>query len=168
MRRDSMVSGRLAVLVGFALVGLLAAPSGAAAQKRVTVDQDNPDRQEIYRETVTVLFFDAAKMGEECLPPVPEGKRLVIEHLTARVMLQVGQTAYAALKDGGIQFATFLPLTIQTTEVGGDPYYVSATSARLRFDAGQAPCFILVRDSLTGQATGRFTANGYLITMAPQ
>jgi hypothetical protein len=138
---------------------------GGRKQKPVvTADQDNPDRQEIYQADVTVLQFEPLEASDECLPAVPEGKRLVIEHVTARVRIPTGQEAYAALKTQSLYLASLLPLTYQLTE-HGHAVFVAAVPAKLRVDAGGRACFLLARNIGTGQGTGLFTVSGYLIDM---
>ena len=106
---------------------------------------------------------DGLRGSDECTADaVPAGKRLVIEHVTARVHLPVGQTAYAGLKTSFLHFATFLPLVPQETRAGYTDY-VSAVSARLRIPAGGRACVWLDRNEGDGSATGQFWISGYLV-----
>jgi hypothetical protein len=160
---------RLGVVLGVVAACGLAASSVTLAQspgkKAVVAKQSkNPDRQEIYQDDVTVLQFDPLEASDECLPAVPEGKRLVIEHVTARVRIPIGQEAYAALKTKSLYLASLLPLTYQMTE-HGNAVFVAAVPIRMRLDAGERACFLLARNIGTGQGTGLFTVSGYLIDM---
>lgn len=128
---------------------------------RVIAD-DNPDVQEIFQEDVTMLQFDPLEGSFECMPALPEGRRLVIEHVTARVLLPEGQQAYVALQTDSLHIASMLPLTPQMTE-NSHTTFAAAVSLRLRVDPPHRPCFIFSRNEGTGQGTALFTISGYLI-----
>jgi hypothetical protein len=167
-RNPGGVVGVVAVVAACALISsaVISAQGSVKKPKPVVVTgQDNPDRQEIYQADVTVLQFEPLEASDECLPAVPEGKRLVIEHVTARVRLPIGQEAYAALKTQSLYLTSLLPLTYQMTE-HGHAVYVAAVPVRVRVDAGARACFLLARNIGTGQGTGLFTVSGYLIDMS--
>jgi hypothetical protein len=172
-KEENAMEKRMMYLKGSALIALVFLALGlggtfysgeASAQVRPAIvrDLDNGDRQQIYLHDVTVLQFDGLRASDECLDPVPAGKRLVIEHVTARVYVPIGQSVYAALKIGGIYFGTLVPLVSQGT-INGRQVLVSSTPARLRIDAGDRACMLLHRDLAVEQATGLFTISGYLI-----
>ena len=134
----------------------------ATVRPAIVRDLDNGDRQAIYIQDVTVLQFDGLRASDECVAAIPAGKRLVIEHITARVSVPIGQSVYAGLKIGGIRFGTLIPLVSQGI-LDGKQLLVSSTPARLRIDAGHSVCLLLARDVAVGQATGLFTISGYLV-----
>lgn len=128
---------------------------------RVKAD-DNPDEQEIFQEDLTMLQFDPLRGSSECMPDLPEGKRLVIEHVTARVRLPEGQQGYVALETDDLHIASMLPLTVQMTHLGHNTF-AAAVSLRLRVDPPHRPCFLFERNDGAGQGTALFTVSGYLI-----
>ena len=123
---------------------------------------DNPDQQEIFQEDLAMLQFDPLRASSECMSELPEGKRLVIEHVTARVLLPEGQQAYLALKTDSLRLASMLPLTLQMTRIGHSTY-AAAVSLKLRVDPPHQPCFLFERTEGAGQGTALFTVSGYLI-----
>jgi hypothetical protein len=151
-----------AVILAFVVVGWPGTAQTTTVKPVITRDLDNGDRAEIYSQDVTVLQFDGLRASDECLDLVPAGKRLIIEHVTARVRVPIGQSVYAGLKIGGIRFGTLIPLVSQGV-IDGTQILVSSTPAKLRVAAGSTGCLLLARDVAVGQATGLFNVSGYLI-----
>jgi hypothetical protein len=151
-----------AVIVAVLIVGWPGTAQTPTVKPVITRDVDNGDRAELYLRDVTVLQFDGLRASDECLDAVPAGKRLIIEHITARVRVPPGQSVYTGLKIGGIRFGTLIPLVSQGT-IDGTQMLVSSTPARLRIGAGDRGCLLLARDVAVGQATGLFNVSGYMI-----
>jgi hypothetical protein len=124
---------------------------------------DNPDGQEIFQDSLTMLQFDPLEGSSECMPELPEGTRLIIEHVSARVKLPADQQGYVALKTHSLHIASMLPLTPQMTE-NGYTTYAAAVSLRLRVEPPHRPCFLFERNEGAGQGTALFTISGYLIS----
>lgn len=161
---------QLTLVLGIAIVATLAlaAPPEVLAQAAVrpviVVNADNPDQKVIFQEDLTMLQFDPLEGSSECMPALPAGKRLVIEHVTARVRLPIGQQGYVALKTHALHIASMLPLTPQMTELGHTTY-AAAVPLKLRIDPPNLPCFLFERDEGAGQGTALFTISGYLVDM---
>ncbi|MGJ5819120.1 hypothetical protein [Paludibaculum fermentans] len=150
------------VIILALILGLPGTAQTASVKPVVIRDLDNGDRAELYIRDITVLQFDGLRASDECLDLVPAGKRLIVEHVTARVRVPIGQSVYAGLKIGGIRFGTFVPLVSQGI-LDGTQLLVSSTPAKLRIGAGDRGCMLLARDLAVGQATGLFTLSGYVI-----
>lgn len=151
--------GLLAVMV--AVVLGTAALAAAQTRPALTRDVDNGDRQPIFRDQLTVLLFEPMQGNEECLPAVGAGRRVVIEHVTARVSVRPGQAIWAGVKIGGT-FVSFLPLVYQGPQDATD-IFVAAVTAPLRVNAGSRLCVYVSREPGVGQATGQFWLSGYTL-----
>jgi hypothetical protein len=151
-----------ALLVTVLIIGWPGTAQTTTVKPVITRDLDNGDRAELYLHDITVLQFDGLRASDECLDSVPAGKRLIIDHVTARVRVPLGQSVYAGLKIGGLRFGTFVPLVSQGV-LDGTQLLVSSTPAKLRIGAGERGCMVLARDLAVGQATGLFTVSGYMI-----
>ncbi len=158
--RALFLSALLLLFAAIVFGTFLTGEASAQVRPAIVRDLDNGDRQQLYLEDVTVLQFDGLRASDECLDLVPVGKRLVIEHITARVRVPIGQSVYAGLKIGGIRFGTLIPLVSQGA-IDGTQILVSSTPALLRIGAGDRGCFLLARDVAVGQATGLFNVSGY-------
>jgi hypothetical protein len=161
MRMSKIVT--ILALLGAGAALFLGAPSSSDAQTApkpaLVRDVDNGDRAVIYEEEIANLLFEPSQGREECGTPVPAGKRLVIEHVTARVSTPPGQGIYVALATGGLGFGTFIPLVPHGT-LNARSYYVGAQPATLRVDAGHAPCVVVEREPGVGQATAQVWISG--------
>lgn len=161
--KDFFLCGISFLLTAVAVLFVAAPLSVAQTTPRPAIvrDIDNPDRATIFQEELTVIAFEPVQGIDECIEP-PEGRRLVLEHVTARVSTPPGQGIYVGVKTSGLHFGTFIPLISQGT-LNSKTYYVGAQSMTLRVPEGEWVCVLLEREPGAGQATAQVWFSGYTI-----
>lgn len=108
---------------------------------------------------------DGAIGVDEVLFEVPIGKRLVIEHVDAFLILPEGQGGVAVnvtsqVEGESVQFS--FPL-VQTAGFGGVDRFAVAQQTKLYAEAESSVTIELVRNDITAVGNGRVTLSGYLV-----
>ena len=130
------------------------------------VDVNGPSLVTPYHENVNVEFqAGLVAIGE--LPEVPQGKRLVVEHVSVLGQLPPGsgQEVNAVLQIMAGALATQqhpLILNWQGTTFGTD-HHNASQAMRLLVDAGDSVRVVLNRSAAVGTFGGVFAVSGYLV-----
>ena len=123
-------------------------------------DAQNPAFQPFQAEVVMVIP-EGAGAQQNIIPAAPEGKRLVIEHVTVDALVPAGQRVLARIKAGSdVEHA--LVVTSQ-----GFGHWVTSQPIRLyTLGGGLGSGFAIVeRSASDGQVTAVFTVSGHLVDL---
>jgi len=97
-------------------------------------------------------------------PPVPAGKRLVIERVSASVIFAPGGVRLASLlAPSNAQF--FFPVHPIDTKVAGEPIFVVNDSTLAYFEGGQSPVFHWIFNNGADVPNVSSTISGYLVDL---
>ena len=154
-RRLSGMAGALAALA--VAGGLLAAPAQAQTPNPAPVKNVDEKGRSPYMENQT-LVCNQGLVCELSFPPVPAGKRLVVQHVNAGIGIPTGGVRLTALAtQGNTQF--LLParsISESTLLIVNEPVLGY-------FESGQAPIFRVVLTATADVAFVSSTISGYLI-----
>jgi hypothetical protein len=123
-------------------------------------DVANPAFQPFQAEVVMTIR-EGTGAQQSTIPPAPDGKRLVIEHVTVDALVPVGQRVLARIKAGSdIEHA--LVLTSQ-----GFGHWVTSQPIRLyTLGGGVGSGFAVIeRSTSEGEVSAVFTISGHLVDL---
>jgi hypothetical protein len=123
-------------------------------------DVQNPAFQPFQAEVRMVLQAGTGS-AQGAIPPAPEGKRLVIEHVTVDALVPAGQRVLARIAAGD-DIAHALVLTSQ-----GFGHWVTSQPIRLYAPGGGvgSGLAIIERSTSEGQVSVVFTISGHLVDL---
>ena len=120
-------------------------------------DVDNPARFAFHSNRSNTMSAGEDELLLDFFPVVPAGKRLVIEYVSVRASLPVGQRIVSASVVGN-----FFPVTFQGSN-GISDTSVGGQLVRAYADAGGTPTVFLIRSSSIGTGVAIASISGYLI-----
>lgn len=155
--------GRYGASFGCLLIIILSAvaPRAAAAAKRVPLTKGIP-----YQHQIIVSSGDSRCSAFGCdvsFPPVPAGKRLVIQHVSLDQILEPGFTSSATLRTGGFGETDIrINLIPHEASLGGSRILVRYSQPVFGFvDAGVAP---LIQTGAAGAGIDTNSSTTYFIS----
>lgn len=158
---------KMLVVASVACLGLPLALHSVAAEAK---PPSNVPGAEPYQTTVKIVVPDTYNVVAADAPvPVPADRRLVVESVSVRFLIGIGDNAIVAIYGniGGAQSIFYVPLTLGSTSAGYDDYR-GTHMMRIYHDGDgvRGPQVQCVRyTSGTGQAYCDVTISGYLIGM---
>lgn len=161
-----MMIPRFSALCAVLLAGLFAISAGAKDTRViVTNGLDQPVLVRNADEPRRVLYQTTVKGRTPVLPTVPEGKRLVIQNVSARAFVVGKAVGMLKLQVGGTVEFVF-PMTFAGTEdpLPGD-VWVGHSPTTIYVDPGQVAQFILEAPFLNPSVQA--TVSGYLVDCSP-
>lgn len=156
---------KILVIASVACLGLPLALHSAAAAAR---PPSNVPGAEPYQTRVTIVIPDVDNLGATSAPvPVPADRRLVIESVSARLLIGIGDNAILTIYGNvnGAQSNFYVPLSLSARSAGFDDYR-GTHLMRIYHDGDgvRGPVVQCVRyTSGTGEAYCEVTISGYLI-----
>ena len=155
------ISGMARTLAVFtAACGCIAVPAAAQTPSATLIKNLDEKGRKPYMEHQDMVC-NKGPVCELSFPPIPTGKRLVVEHVNAGIGIPTGGVRFTSLVTQGSN-QCLLParqVADPTLQIVNEPLLVY-------FESGEAPIF---RVNLTSTATVAFvssTVTGYLIDLA--
>lgn len=153
------LAGALALL---AALGKFAAPAVAQVVRAALVKNVDEKGRSPYMQ----LLFRSCPSGgngacELIFPPVPAGKRLVVEHVNAGITFATGGLRLSALT-GGPNVLLLLP-----ARPVSDPSILAVNEQTLAyFESGQSPTYRISVNSVSDVPALNATLSGYFVDLA--
>lgn len=94
--------------------------------------------------------------------PVPAGKRLVAQYISASIAVDAG-TAIRRVELGGAQFGLFVPAVFQSNAGGADVFNVSSEILAY-FEPGQTPSVVIVTEGNNQPWVGNVALSGHFVS----
>ena len=146
------------------------------AQPVPTKEQNNPDLQQQFDYTGPYNIQASGSYAQIPLPPVPAGKRLIIQQVSASAFVQAGSGIIMSLRLDIFNGSTFMPTFIPMTYVGvgnaaPSSTYYTVQQVRIVVDPSATPSLLWVWKSkdinyaYSGTVAGDFTIHGYLVNI---
>jgi hypothetical protein len=96
-------------------------------------------------------------------PTVPNGKRLVIQHITLRAAVPAGQGVEGYIHHLGFAGLHDLPIRFQYSDSAGNDVFVGSEDLLAFGRAGDEPRIVVTRNSTTGSWDLRASVTGFLV-----
>ena len=121
-----------------------------------------------FQQTVTGNF-PTGSVGGSGIIPVPAGQRLVIEYVSAQVLLPTGQNLHQVSISTQIKGSTVQHFLVRNQHgahfSGTDNVFTVGQQMRLYADGGTPVIFSLARNNGTGSSGYSLTVSGYLVNI---
>ncbi len=129
-------------------------------------DNAYPDRQEIYSKRLLIGMNPGENGVIATDIKVPEGKRLIIEHVSMQGDVQAGQVIL--MVEVGAHFNSdkaldIVPVYLGRSSDGVRDWFSASQPVKLRLEAGETVWVCAMRDKWDGNAGIRINLFGYLI-----
>jgi len=157
------ITGALALVE---VLGVFSATPALAQTSRATVvkNVDEKGRSPYMQFQGRACLGGGNIICDITFPPVPAGKRLVVERVSASVIFAPGGVRLASLlAPSNAQF--FFPVQPTDTKVTADPVFVVNDSTLAYFEAGQSPVFHWIFNNGADVPVVSSTLSGYLIDL---
>ena len=119
---------------------------------------------EPYRSQVLVEVPEFYSTKSKQFTDIPAGKRLVIEHVSARGYVQTGQKAMIWIKISGHEYA--LVMHHQVSYANGKEYFSASQPMKLYVADSEGLYAFVSRTNATGLSEFSVTISGYLIDVS--
>ncbi len=127
---------------------------------------DNPDKQQIYSERILIGMGPGESGVVASGMVVPEGKRLIVEHVSIGADLQSDQLlleVFVGSSQGSSKTANLVATVQGRSGDGVRDFFAASQPIKMRLDAGETIRCGALRNSTFGNAGIRVTVLGYLI-----
>jgi hypothetical protein len=150
--------------------------TNTSAQPVPTKEQNNPDLQQPFDFTGPFNILAGSTYAQIQLPPVPAGKRLIIQQVSALAYVQGGSGVITSVKLDIFNGAKYIPTFIPMTYVGAGDFmpssvYTTLQQVRTVMDPNAQPSYLWVTKSKdinygnSGTVVGDFEIHGYLVNI---
>jgi hypothetical protein len=169
MKEETMLKDRKKILA-LVMLATMGVVSGAGlsdlawAQHAANVKElSNPDRQEIYWQRILVGVPMGLSIGTSTAPPVPAGKRWIIEHVSTVFELETNKLMMLSVSvNPSFDRPVLVPAVLQSSYNGRD-HFVASQPMRLRLGPGEILTCTVERNGTTPTENVLFFILGYLI-----
>lgn|SRR5689334_7972516 len=150
--------------------------TNTAAQPVPVKEQNNPDLQQPFTFTAPYSIQAGIGYAQIQLPPVPAGKRWIIQQVSANAYVQGGTGVMMSLKLDIFNGAKYIPTFMPMTYVGAGDFmpssvYDTVQQVRMAADPSAQPSWLWVVKSrdinygLSGTVIGDVSVTGYLVNI---